>query len=453
MPEKTKIKLILLVIFIFALFLGFLDYSSLWNRSVDFLNNKISWLGLPHFFNLPYRLGLDLQGGTNLLYEADLSNIKSENYNDAISGLRDVIERRVNLFGVTEPIVQTAKSGNSYRLIVELAGVKNINEAIQMIGETPYLEFKEERPKEETDKILEAQKKGERVLEDPYFTTTALNGKYLKKSVLSFDQTTYKPAVNLELDSDGAKIFEDLTRKNIGKRLAIYLDGVPISAPVVRDVISGGKAVISGNFTLDEAKKLVERLNAGALPVPIKLISQQSIGASLGEQALRESMLAGFLAFLAIALFMILWYRLPGLLAVLALVIYSTIVLAIFKFIPVTLTLAGIAGFILSIGMAVDANILIFARMREEFRYGRNFADSINEGFRRAWSSIRDSNISTLLSCVVLYAFSTSMVKGFALTLGIGVLVSMFSAIIISRLLLKLFIGTRAEKFNWIWYK
>lgn len=451
MPEKTKIKLLLLIIFIIAIFLGFLDYPSLWNRSVNWLNNKVNWLNFPYFFNLPYRLGLDLQGGTSLLYEADLSNVKD--YKESLSGLRDVIERRVNLFGVAEPVVQTAHSGNSYRLIVELAGIKNINEAIQMIGETPYLEFKEERTKEETDEILKAQKDGKRQFEDPYFKSTRLTGKYLKHSVLGFDQTTYQPVVNLELDSEGAKIFEELTRNNLGKRLAIYLDGAPISAPVVRDVISGGKAVISGNFTLQEAKKLVERLNAGALPVPIKLISQESIGASLGERALRQALTAGLLAFLAVALFMILWYRLPGFLAVIALIIYTIVALAIFKIIPVTLTLAGIAGFILSVGMAVDANILIFARMREEFRSGRNFPDSINEGFRRAWPSIRDSNITTILSCIVLYVFSTSMVKGFALTLGIGVIVSMFSAIIISRLLLKLFIGTKVEKFNWLWYK
>lgn len=451
MPEKTKIKLLLLIIFIIAIFLGFLDYPSLWNRSVNWLNNKVNWLNLPYFFNLPYRLGLDLQGGTSLLYEADLSNVKD--YKESLSGLRDVIERRVNLFGVAEPVVQTARSGNSYRLIVELAGIKNINEAIQMIGETPYLEFKEERTKEETDEILKAQKDGKRQFEDPYFKSTRLTGKYLKRSVLGFDQTTYQSVVNLELDSEGAKIFEELTRNNLGKRLAIYLDGAPISAPVVRDVISGGKAVISGNFTLQEAKKLVERLNAGALPVPIKLISQESIGASLGERALRQALTAGLLAFLAVALFMILWYRLPGFLAVIALIIYTIVALAIFKIIPVTLTLAGIAGFILSVGMAVDANILIFARMREEFRSGRNFPDSINEGFRRAWPSIRDSNITTILSCIVLYVFSTSMVKGFALTLGIGVIVSMFSAIIISRLLLKLFIGTKVEKFNWLWYK
>lgn len=451
MSEKSKTKLILLIIFLIAVFLGFLDFPNIWNGSVDWLNSKISWLNFPQFFNLPYRLGLDLKGGVSLLYNVDLSNVKD--YKESLSGLRDVIERRVNLFGVAEPVVQIARSGSSYRLIVELAGIKNVDKAIEMIGETPYLEFKEERPKSETEEILKQQKEGKRKFEDPYFKPTSLTGKYLKHSSLGFDNTTYKPIVNLELNSEGAKIFEKLTKKNLGKRLAIYLDGAPISIPVVQDVISHGKAVISGEFTLKEAKKLVERLNAGALPVPIKLISQQRIGATLGEKALHRGLLAGIFAFLIVALFMILWYRLPGFLAVLALFIYTIIVLAIFKLIPVTLTLAGIAGFILSIGMAVDANILIFARMKEEFRSGRNFADSVNEGFRRAWSSIRDSNISTIISCIILYVFTTSMVKGFALTLGIGVIVSMFSAIFISRLLLKLFIQTKVEKFKWLWYR
>ena len=258
------------------------------------------------------------------------------------------------------------------------------------------------------------------------------------------------PQVGLEFNSEGAKIFEDLTSRNVGKRIAIYLDGSPISAPTVNGAISGGKAQITGNFTYNEAKQLVQRLNAGALPVPIKLINQQSIGASLGQQSLEQSLFAGMIGILAVALFMIFWYRLPGLMAVLALVIYSAIVLMIFKLIPVTLTLAGIAGFILSVGMAVDANILIFERLKEELRWGKSLGGAIDEGFKRAWTSIRDSNASSLITCLVLFWLGTSIIKGFALTLAIGIAISMFSAVFVTRNFLKIFVSERMGKRLWL---
>ena len=326
-------------------------------------------------------------------------------------------------------------------VVVELAGVKDISQAIALIGETPFLEFKEARSEIDAEKILKEQKNKipEYLAMDPYFSETNLNGKYIKNAKVEFNQSTYQPEVSVQFDDDGAKIFEELTKKNVGKQLGIYLDGLPISAPVVREAISGGSAVISGKFTIDEAKKLTERLNAGALPVPIKLISQDSVGASLGQDSLNKSIMAGLIGFLAVVIFMILYYRFPGIVAVIALLIYAALVLALFKLIPVTLTLAGIAGFILSIGMAVDANILIFERMKEEFRVGKELNFAINDGFARAWPSIRDSNISTLITTLVLYYFTTSVVKGFALTLGIGVIVSMFSAIVTTRSFLKLF--------------
>ncbi|MFH1388314.1 MAG: protein translocase subunit SecD, partial [Patescibacteria group bacterium] len=283
------------------------------------------------------------------------------------------------------------------------------------------------------------------------FSPTILTGRYLKGAELQFDQQTYQSQVSLEFDSEGAKIFEDLTRRNIGKRIAIYLDGSVISAPNVQEAISGGKAQITGNFTLDEAKELVQRLNAGALPVPIDLINQQTIGASLGSISLDKSLKAGIFGFLAILLFIIFYYRLPGLIASLALVIYVILVLAIFKLISVTLTLAGIAGFILSIGMAVDANVLIFERFKEEFKSGKSLGGSIDEGFDRAWPAIRDGNISTMITCIILFIFATGLVKGFALTLGIGVLVSMFSAIIITKTFLRWFVGRKLEEWKKIW--
>lgn len=421
---------------------------------------------LPPFFNRDFKLGLDLQGGTHLVYQADLTNIEEDSYDDSMQGVRDVIERRINLFGVTEPVVQINKAGSQYRLIVELAGVKDVHQAIDMIGQTPALDFREERPAAETENILadqqEAQKKLEEglnisrdeeelLLQDPYFQPTNLTGRYLKGAQLSSDPQTYQWYVSLQFDDQGSQIFEKLTEKNVGKRLAIYLDGLPISAPVVQEMISGGQAQISGNFTVQEAKELVQRLNAGALPVPIELISQQTVGASLGQDSLDKSLQAAIWGLLAVLLFIIFYYRLPGLLASLALLIYIAVVLAIFKLIPVTLTLAGIAGFILSIGMAVDANILIFERFKEEYKSGKSLPGSIEEGFRRAWPAIRDGNISTIITCIILFIFATGLVKGFALTLGIGVLISMFSAIVVTRSFLQFLAGPRTERWRKIW--
>lgn len=460
--KQAKISSAVFLIIIVALFAGFLDYPKIWNQGADYFNSSSNLQSLnskfqiPHFWNKQFKFGLDLQGGTHLVYDADLGNIENANQAEAMNGLRDVIERRVNLYGIAEPLVQVNKGqGGQYRLIVELAGIKNIKDAIKMIGETPYLEFKTIREEEESNQILEKQKQGDKdaLMQDPYALPTQLTGKYLKNSSLSFDQSTQKPLVNLEFNDEGSKIFEQLTEQNIGKPLVIYLDGSPISAPRVNEKITGGKAVISGQFTIDEAKKMVQRLNSGALPVPIKLVSQQNIESSLGSIALDKSLKAGLYAFLAVAIFMILWYRIPGLLAVFALGIYTVLLLAVFKLFGVTLTLAGIAGVILSIGMAVDANILIFARMREEFRSGKTFTQSVDEGFKRAWLSIRDSNVTTMLTCVVLYYFTTSVVRGFALTLFIGVVISMFSAIFVTRIFLKGFIGTWVERFNWIWYR
>lgn len=440
LDAKSKVRFTVIVIFIVAITSAFFVYPAIWNKSVLKIN-IVSPVKIPNFFNVPFKLGLDLAGGTRLVYLADVSNVANQDVSSAMSGVRDVIERRVNLFGVSEPIVEVEQSASDFRLNVELAGISDISQAIALIGETPFLEFKEQRDETETQKILSDQKAGnkEYFATDPYFKPTNLSGKYIIGAKVEFDQNTYQPTVSVQFDGDGAKIFEELTTKNVGKPLGIYLDGLPISAPVVREAISGGSAVISGKFNINEAKQLTQRLNAGALPVPIKLISQDSVGASLGRDSLDKSLFAGMLGFITVAAFMILYYRFFGIAAVLALLIYTALVLALFKFIPVTLTLAGVAGFILSIGMAVDANILIFERFKEEVRSGKELGMAIDDGFRRAWPSIRDSNVSTLITTAVLYYFTTSIVKGFALTLGIGVIVSMFSAIFITRSFLKLF--------------
>jgi protein-export membrane protein SecD len=308
-----------------------------------------------------------------------------------------------------------------------------------MIGGTPYLEFKTERTQTETDAILKQQQAGDEAAKklDAYFQDTTLTGRFLKGAQMTFDNTTYQPYISLEFNDEGAKIFAELTKNNIGKRIAIYLDGAPISIPRVNEEIPNGKAQITGQFTQQEAKQLAERLNTGALPVPINLISQQNIGPSLGKISLDKSLTAGFWGLIAVAIFMILYYRKNGVLAVVALLVYIALNLAIFKLIPVTMSLAGIAGFILSIGMAVDANVLIFERMKEEKALGREMAGVIDEGFKRAWLSIRDGNITTLAVAVILYFFSVGSIRGFALTLFIGVSLSMFTAVTVTRILLK----------------
>ncbi|MBZ9577569.1 protein translocase subunit SecD [Patescibacteria group bacterium] len=462
--RKKRVYLILLFILILAFLAGNLSYPKYLNQGINFLNGKLK-LNIPHFWEIPFKLGLDLQGGTHLLYEADLSNIEKEDYSSAMQGLRDIIERRVNLFGVTEPVVQTQETAGQHRLVAELAGIKEPAEAIKMIGQTPFLEFREQRTEEETQIILDKQKElegltyeeaqkienWELALEDPYFISTTLTGKYLERADLGFNQQTGVPLISLQFNDEGAEIFEQLTSQNVGKILAIFIDGIPISTPVVQEAISGGRAQITGDFTVEEAKELVRNLNAGALPVPIKLISQQTVGPTLGAISLEKSLKAGMFGFLAIIIFLIIFYRFPGFLASLALGIYIALILSLFKLIPVTLTLAGIGGFILSIGMAVDANILIFSRMREELKEEKSFTIALEEGFRRSWPSIRDGNLTTLIVALILFGLGTSFIKGFALTLSIGILLSMFSAIFITRTLLRLFANTRFEDIRFLW--
>lgn len=410
-------------------------------------------LKLGNFFReIKVHLGLDLQGGTHLVYQMDLSRLPEERRDDAIAGVRDVIERRVNIFGVSEPLVQTTNINGEWRLIVELPGVSDIDAAIAKIGTTPYLEFREaqiykasELPEEALAEIFPNQKI-EPDTELTSFIPTDLTGKEFQHATVKFDPNTNEPVIGLEFNAEGKKLFGEITTRSVGKQVAIYLDGEILSAPRVNEPITTGEAIITGKFSVEEAKDLATRLNAGALPVPIKLIGQKNIGASLGEKSLGESMIAGFLGILIVVLFMLIYYRFPGLLAVCALLIYAGLSLALFKLIPVTLTLAGVAGFIISVGMAVDANVLIFERMKEELRAGQNLLVACEEGFRRAWSSIFDSNITTLITCLVLGYFGSSIIRGFAITLGLGVLVSMFTAVVVTRSFLQFIIVNRLAK-------
>lgn len=389
----------------------------------------IGWFvsGMWNAPSVPFKYGLDLAGGTHLLYNADTSGTSPSEVGDAMATLRDVVERRVNLFGVSEPLVQVEKggvAGNENRLVVELPGVTNISDAVKAIGQTPVLEFRLQKATEGTTTVE--------------YIPTGLTGGLLKNAQLQFaqgsGQLSNQPVIVLNFNTEGAELFKQITSDNVGKVLGIFLDGSPISTPVIQEPIPNGQATITGTFTPDEAKELVRSLNFGALPLPITLVSSQTIGPSLGETAFNQSLMAGLFGFAAVALFLVLWYRLPGLVAVVALLLYVAISLAIFKLIPVTLTVAGLAAFILSIGMAVDANILIFERTKEELMGGKDLPEAIKEGFHRAWSSIRDSNISSIITGVLLYWLGgTAVIKGFALVFVIGVLVSMFTATTVTR--------------------
>jgi protein-export membrane protein SecD len=603
---KNRSKWIILLLILFTLIAFLTAADNLYNQGADYLDkNTNGIIVLPKAPNRSFSLGLDLQGGTQLVYEADVSGIAEGDRSSSLEGVRDVIERRVNATGVSEPIIQVNRTlAGDYRIIAELAGIKDINEAIRIIGETPILEFKEQDEElieeefsqavseaEEKTKSLASQalekslaeeslltisqefeesaelketewinnldnpvifstvdsldnnqiypelifdegayiivelldsrlienEEGEEVQEylinslsflvnfvmpeideEAGWKSTALTGQQLKRSTLQFNPNDGRPEVVLEFDNEGKELFAEITKRNIGSPVAIFLDGFPISVPTVNEEIPDGRAVISGQFNIEDARLLVQRLNTGALPVPINLIGQQTVGSSLGEKSINSSLIAGLIGFLFVALFMLIYYRLPGLVAVISLAVYVLAVMTIFKAMPillaslfillliilfssifselnifdglvslilffiitvflvfyainpVTLTLAGITGFILSIGMAVDANILIFERMKEELKEGKSLSTAIDEGFRRAWPSIRDGNITTILTCFALMTFGTGLVKGFGATLFIGVSISMFSSIVITRILLRFVKGAWLEKRPWL---
>ena len=386
----------------------------------------------------PFRLGLDLSGGTQLVYKANIDAIPPSDVRDSMASLRDTIERRVNIFGVTEPIVQTETGGalageSQQRLIVELPGVTDTEKAIAMIGQTPVLEFRLLKKDASVPTDISTTTLGQA------FEAATVTGKQVDRAELRFGNgsgsVSNEPVVVLHFNSEGTKLFGDLTSKNVGRVFGIFLDGVPISTPVIREAIPDGTAVISGSFTPDSARELVRNLNYGALPVPIELLGTETESSILGKEAIRQDVMAGLWGISAVVLFMLAWYRLPGLVAAAALLIYVSVMLAIFKVLPtMTLSAAGIAGFILSVGMAVDANILIFERIKEERRAGKDMKEAIHDGFKRAWPSIRDSNISSMITAVILYWLGTAApVKGFALVFGLGVLISMITAISVSR--------------------
>lgn len=546
MNMQRKLQLKFGAIILLAVFVGLVSYP----QAVSKIPSIYNVLSKPKI-----NLGLDLQGGIHLEYEADVTNIDSAKIGEALQGAQTVIERRINAFGVGEPSVQTTKKA-PYRVIVELPGIKNIEEAKQKIKDAPSLEFKEEGPvdpqiaqmfeqsnqqtKEKAQKILEEIKKGgdfsqlakdnsedpgskdkggdldfvkkgafvpefDKVLfeanlkpgevysqlvesqfgwhiikfiesrgegenkevhsahilfakKDPSqyeqfkYQTTGLTGKNLKMATAQYSngQGVGEPEVALQFDEEGTKLFAELTKKNLGKQIAIFLDGQLQIAPTVQVEITNGQAVITGNYTFKEAKDIADRLNQGALPVPLKLVGQQQVEATLGSDSLRSILIAGGIGLAAVVIFMLIFYRFLGLVASLALLIYTGLMIVIFKSTGITLTLSGIAGFVLSIGMAVDANILIFERTKEEIRHGRSIKNSLDEGFKRAWTSIFDGNMSSLLTAGILYFMGTGFVKGFAASLGIGVAVSMFTAVVITRTMLRFIISDWIHGRTWM---
>ena len=390
-------------------------------------------------YKKPTKLGLDLVGGSRIMLEARTTDTVTKITPEVMNRLQFAIESRVNKLGVSETSV--AQVGDK-RLLVEIPNVTDLKEAEAFLGKTAQLEFKQPQ-------LVNGQpvrdEKGAII-----WQSAGLTGEDLKSASIGSDQAGHW-TVSLEFNSKGATRFGELTSQLVGQQMAIFFDGEEISAPVIREPIYGGRAEISGGdtngFSIEEAQKMVNLLNAGALPVPSEIIQENTVGPTLGAASIEKSKLASMIGIGLVMLFMLMMYRLPGLIADIALVVYGLILFALFKAIPVTLTLAGIAGFVLSIGMAVDANILIFERTKEELRAGRNLFTAINSGFDRAWTSIFDSNMTTILTCVILYFLGTSVVKGFALTLFIGILVSLFTAITVTRNFMHLIFGTGELKY------
>ncbi|GMR19294.1 MAG: protein translocase subunit SecD [Patescibacteria group bacterium] len=418
--ELNPRRLLFLILALTALAASVAGAGSFWPAKMD-----LNLLGKQFSRDLSLRKGLDLQGGLQLVLGADMSGISEEDRDQALESVRAVIERRVDFLGVAEPVVQTSRLGDSYRVVVELPGVTVPEEALALIGQTAQLDFREG---ENLDK------------------KTGLTGKDLSRAAVDFDQSSSAPQIALTFSAEGEKKFAEITGRNVGKPLAIFLDEALLTAPVVQQKITGGNAVITGSFTLDEARQIVTQLNAGALPAPISVLERRQIGPTLGQEALDKSVAAGIVGLALVIFFMIGNYGRLGILATIALTIYGILTLALYKLIPVTLTLSGIAGFILSVGMAVDANILIFERIKEERHWGRDLKTSMELGFGRAWDSIRDANLATLMTVFILFnpfnwtfLVTSGVVRGFALTLGLGVLISLFTGVFVTRTLVRVF--------------
>jgi len=431
-------KILLIITILLLVWIDLPENFKIKNYTINPLSLNFNLFGWQIKKEFKTHLGLDLKGGSHLVFQVDTSKVSLSDLQDALNSARDIIEKRVNFFGVSEPTVQTLKSGNNYRINVDLPGIENVNEAVVLIGKTAQLSFFEQNPQE---KVASGSS-----IYSTLTKNTGLTGKNIKKSQVVFDQQTGKPQVSLSFNKEGTDLFSQITGRNIGKPVAIVIDNMIISAPTVQQQISEGNAVITGNFTVDEAKKLAIAINSGALPLPIKLVEQKNIGPTLGAVEVKKSVIAGFFGLVMVLIFMIVYYGRLGFIASMALLIYGLISMAVFRLIPVVLTLPGIAGFILSIGMAVDSNILIFERIKEEQRKGKDFDIAVRLGFGRAIDAIKDANITTLTVAFILFnplnwefLPQFGMVKGFALTLAIGVATSLFTGVVITKKLIEVF--------------
>lgn len=440
MTRPIKIFITIVVLSLFCLYINLPSQISVktnfLGRPLDFSFNlprpTISFLGLEVPTYYPLRLGLDLAGGSHLVFETQTENLTGSQERDRLSeSLTENIRRRIDIYGVAESLVQSAWENETLRIIVELPGVENVQEAIDLVGQTASLDFR--RQVDETSPAAG-------------FISVGLTGGDLESAGVSFNQNTNQPVVTLEFTDQGREKFAQITQEVQGQILAIFLDEMPLSFPVVEEPITQGQALISGDFTLDEAKKLAAQLNAGALPVSLDLVSQKTVEATLGAQSVRESIVGGLVGLTAVMGFMISFYGKLGLFACISLLIYALVSFFLYRVIPITLTLPGIAGFILSVGMAVDSNIVIFEKLRAEKRAGKENRIAQGLALGKAWESIKDANICILIAGFVLFnPFDWSflplagMVRGFALTLSLGVVTSLFTGIIVTRNLMKVF--------------
>jgi len=449
MNSKKKSFLLVFLLFGFSLIINMpkeINFNrSIFGKNIKFSLDRpqINWqFGRFKFQrDLDIKQGLDLQGGVRLVLEADMTGLSNQDWDQALSSARSIVARRIDLYGVSEPVIQTIKSGRSYRIIVELPGAEDVSQAIALIGQTAQLDFRVP-----TEEQKQATPSAQAIFD---FQPTNLTGQHLKKAQVQFSQNgknAGQPVVVLKFDEQGREKFAQITQKNIGYQVAIFLDQIPLTAPVVKESITDGEALISGNFNIDLAKQLVIQLNAGALPVPLKVVEQENIGPSLGQKAVKKSLQAGLVGLGLLMVFMIGVYGRLGFVSNLALIVYGLFTLSIYKLLPITLTLPGLAGFILSVGMAVDANILTFERFKQEVRSGRPKNIALELSFGKTWLAIKDANICTLIICFILFnpfdwSFlnTSGMIRGFALTLFLGVVISLFTGLVVTRTFLRLF--------------
>jgi preprotein translocase subunit SecD len=449
--QKRSLAKSLFLVFFLTLAAG---YVALPNQFFNYEKPAIDFYFLGRHIYKDYQLrqGLDIQGGMQVTLEAQMGDIEEADRATALESAREIIARRVDLYGISEAAIQTAKREDSYRLLIELPGVSDPAEALALVGQTAQLEFKLQQILSE-EQAIEATMSPQIWLDS--FVATGLTGQQLKKAQAELDQQTGQPVIALEMNEDGRELFATITKENVNEVLAIFIDGYPIMTPVISTPIIDGRAVISGAFAIDEAKNLAIQLNAGALPVNIEVLEQKNIGASLGEESIQKSVVAGLIGLSLVLLFMILYYGYLGVVASISLLIYAILTIALYKVLGVVLTLPGIAGMILTIGMAVDANILIFERMKEELRAGHSPTRAMELGFGRAWDSIKDANLASIITALVLinplnfnFLNTSGLVKGFGLTFLIGTLLSLFTGVVISRLLLRAFLPLFAKRLN-----